>query len=114
VIKFSDLVTTKKSGCARCSSILYALPCQIDRKIAGYFKDFGQPIYPLKRVKLLRINAGGGFHIEGRVGAKIIKFTMPKKFEKGDLKTIKRKTEFESNLIKWMEDKLKISISTSE
>ncbi|KKL57927.1 hypothetical protein LCGC14_2230510 [marine sediment metagenome] len=110
MIKFADLIKIKFSGCTRCFSILYALPCQIDRNIVGYFVSFGKPTYPLKIVNLLRIDADGGYHIEGRLNAKVIKFIMPKEFENSDLRKAARKIEFEEGLAKWMSDKLKIDI----
>lgn len=110
MIKFADLIKIKFSGCARCFSILYALPCQIDRDIAGHFKSFGEPTYPLKKISLLRIDAGSGYHIEGRLNAKVIKFIMPKKFENSDLRKAARKIEFEESLARWMSNKLKIDI----
>lgn len=112
MIKFSDLVSTKVSGCAKCFSVLYALPCQIDRDIAQHFKEaFGKPVYPLKSVSFMRIDAHDGFHIEGRLRAKVIKFVMPKKFEKQDLDKIDRKIEFERCLTKWLESKLNIKVT---
>jgi len=114
MIKFADLVKTKKSGCAKCFSILYALPCQVDRDLVDYLKSFGKPVYPLKSVSFIRIDSGGGYHIEAKLNAKVIKFVMPKKFEKSDLSKVARKIEFETSLAKWMSNKLQISIVTAE
>lgn len=114
MLKFADIVKIKKSGCAKCLSLFYALPCQIDRDIAGYFKSFGKPVYPLKSVSFLRIDANGGYHIEGRLRAKVIKFVMPKKFEKTDLSKAIRKIEFENCLAQWLSNKLNTPIITSE
>lgn len=111
MIKFSDLVTTKTSGCSKCFSVLYTLPCQIDKKIATYFKSFGKPVYPLKSVNFLRIDSMDGFHIEARINAKVIKFVLPKKYEKHDIDKIARKNEFEKQLVEWLTDKLKINIT---
>jgi len=90
--------------------MLYGLPCQIDADIANFLKSFGGPIYPLQSVSLLKIDSTDGFHIEGRLGAKVIKFGMPKKYENSDLAKLKRKIEFELQLKKWLEKKLNIKI----
>lgn len=112
MIKFADLIKTKVSGCAKCFSVLYMLPCQIDRDMAPHFKAaFGKPVYPLKSVSFIRIDTHDGFHIEGRLRAKVIKFVMPKKFEKEDINKIARKIEFERCLLQWLEDKLNIAIT---
>jgi hypothetical protein len=114
MLKFSDIVKIKKSGCAKCLSLFYSLPCQIDRNITKYFTNFGKPVYPLKSVSLLRIDANGGYHIEGRLNAKVIKFVMPKKFNNTDLNKAVRKIEFESCLVKWISNKLNIQISMED
>lgn len=111
MIKFSNLIVTKKSGCAKCFSIIYAIPCQLDKDIALYLEaNFGKPIYPLKSITLLKIDTGDGFHIEGRLNSKIIKFTLPKKYEHADLTNLKRKNDFDEALAKWMSKKLNITI----
>lgn len=114
MIKFTDLIKTKFSGCSKCFSILYALPCQVDKDIVGYLKSFGIPTYSLDKISLLRIEAGSGYSIESRLNAKVIKFVMPKKFKNSDLNKAVRKIEFEESLAKWMSNKLKIDITTSE
>jgi len=112
MIKFSELIKTKISGCAKCFSVLYVLPCQLDKDIAKYFKkSFGDPVYPLKSVSFVRINTHDGFHIEGRIRAKVIKFVMPKKYEKYNINKISKKIEFEDCLLKWLEVKLNIKIA---
>lgn len=111
MIKFADLIKTKTSGCAKCFAVTYALPCQLDKDIAGYLSSFGQPVYPMKSVSFLKIDTSDGFHIEGRMKSKVIKFTMPKKFEQSDINNIPRKIEFEKALSKWMSNKLNILIS---
>ena len=115
MIKFADLITIKYSGCAKCFSIIYGLPCQLDRDVAAFLEaSFGKPVYPLKSVRLLRIDAGDGYHIEGRLGAKVIKFVMPKKYENTDLSKVAKKREFDEALVEWMRNKLKIDIVYEE
>jgi hypothetical protein len=111
MVKFNEAVQTRKSGCSKCFSIIYTLPCLIDKELADFLlNDFGKPKYPLNAVKLLRIDARNGFHIEGRIGTKTIKFVMPKKYEKIDADKIVEKIKFETNLIEWMSQKLNILI----
>ncbi len=114
MLKFADIVKIKQSGCSKCLSLFYSLPCQIDRDIAGYFKGFGKPVYPLKSVSLLRIDANGGYHIEGRLNAKVIKFVMPKKFANTDLSKAVRKIEFENCLAQWISNKLNMPVVIEE
>lgn len=111
MIKFTDITKTKVSSCQKCFALLYALPCQLDNDIVDYLKGFGPPVYPVNSVSFLRIDTADGFHIEGKMKAKLIKFSMPKKFRNTDLDSILRKKEFEKGLIDWMSKKLKISIS---
>lgn len=111
MVKFSEIVKTKKSGCAKCLSVIYAIPCQVDRDLANYLKSFGKPVYPLKAVSFIRIDSGDGYHIEAKLKSKIIKLVIPKKFEKTDLDKTTRKAEFEKQLIDWMSAKLKIQIT---
>jgi len=108
--KFSEAVQTKTSGCAKCFSMIYTLPCILDKEVAKFLTSFGSPKYPLATVKLIRIDAADGFHIEGRIGTKTIKFVMPKKYEKVPIKTIEEKNRFEQCLANWMTQKLNITI----
>lgn len=114
MITFEDLVKTKVSGCAKCFSILYAIPCQLDQDIVDFFENFGTPIYPLGPASLLKMENGSGFSIEGRMKSKVIKFTMPKKYENKDYSKLKEKIDFEKCLSKWLEDKLDIVIEESK
>jgi hypothetical protein len=110
MVSFSDVVKTKTSGCAKCFSMIYTLPCIVDRDLAGYLTSFGPSAYPLDKVRLLRINAKDGFHIEARINTKIIKFVMPKKFEKVSLDKIEELQRFEKSLAAWMSNKLNIVV----
>ena len=111
-MKFDKLVSIKRSGCSKCFSLIYSVPCQIDKSIASAFeKEFGKPVYPIKAVKFLKIQTDDGFVIEGRVGAKILKFSIPKKHETSDFNKIKKKEAFDNCLITWLKKKLKIDIS---
>ena len=107
--KFSDVVQKRVGGCSKCSSIIYTLPCVISRDIEDYLVDFGKPVYPLNAVKLLRIDFLG-FHIEGRVGTKSIKFVMPKKYEKVPQQKIDKLVAFEKALADYITDTLHVEI----
>jgi hypothetical protein len=111
MVKFNEVVQTRKSGCSRCFSIIYTIPCVLDKDLPDYMLvDFGKPKYPLDVVKLIRIDTKDGFHIEGRIGTKVVKFVMPKKYEKVDTNTIQKKIIFEADLAEWMSQKLNILI----
>jgi len=110
-VKFSEAVKMKASGCAKCFAATYTLPCRLDPSIAKYLVSFGKPRYRLDAVKLLRIDTTDGFHIEGKIGLKTIKFTMPKNFAKLHINKIARKKEFEKSLAAWLTDTLKIQIT---
>lgn len=108
-MKFSKVVKTKTGTCAKCFSITYALPCTINTKIVKFLKDFGKPSYAPETTKILSIDSGG-FQIEARIGAKIIKFVMPKKYEKLAPEKMTEKIKFEKALAEWMTDTLGIEI----
>jgi len=110
-MKFSEVVKTERTSCKVCFSILYTLPCQVDRDIPGYLKGFGEPLYPLKSVKLLRIDGKDGYKIESKVGKNLIKFAIPKTLENSNLNENERKIEFEKCLADWMTNKLDITIT---
>jgi hypothetical protein len=108
MVKFADVVKTKTGGCPKCFSVTYSLPYNIDAELAEFLIGFGKPVYDLNAIKVLRINAANGFHIEGRLGAKQIKLVMPKKYEKRG--QIQERDEFERNLADWLTKKLDITV----
>ena len=107
---FNEAVKIKIGSCAKCFSMTYTLPCTLDIKLASYLNSFGLPIYSVEVTKIIRIDSLDGFSIEGRVGNKSIKLTMPKKLEKVDPTKVTRRIEFEKCLTEWMSDKLNIEI----
>ena len=109
-MKFSEAVKSKTNSCSKCFSMTYSLPCLIDIKLASFLKDFGQPVYSIEVTRLLKIDTSDGFHIEGRIGTKSIKFTMPKKFEKVAAEKVTKRIEFEQKLSEWLTDALNIAI----
>ena len=110
MVKFIDTVKIKKSGCTKCFSIFYILPCTINIEIADYLISFGKPLYRLNATSLLRIDTKDNFHIEGKIGSKKIKLVMPKEYLNKDWDSLERKNEFEKCLAKWISDRLKIEI----
>lgn len=107
---FNDVVKTRKVSCKTCLSLWYILPCRLDEEVISYFSKFGEPVYPIKSVKLLRINSKDGYKIEGKIGKNAIKFALPKHLEKQNLNKVSRKLEFEQYLKEWMTNKLDIII----
>jgi len=79
-----------------------------------YFVDFGKPKYPLKSLKLLRIDSKDGYKIESKLGKNVIKFAIPKHLENSNLDADSRKKQFEEALIAWMTNKLDIEIVMGE
>ena len=110
MIKFIDIVKISMSGCSKCFSAVYILPCRIDKDIANYLSEFGLPKYKLNVTKLLRIDTDDGFHIESKIGSKKIKFVMPKSYEKIQLSKNTKKINFEKCIAEWLSDTLNIQI----
>lgn len=113
-IAFNEVVKIKKTTCMKCLSLLYTLPCKVDIDISEYLKGFGNPIYSLKTIKLLRIDTKDGYKIESKIGKNIIKFALPKILEGKDLDKESRKPEFEIQLADWISQKLDIFISAEQ
>jgi hypothetical protein len=110
MVKFIEAVKIKKSGCQKCFSVLYFLPCALNKNIVDYLVNFGKPIYRLNATKLLRIDTNDSLHIEGKIGGKKIKLVMPKSFSNVDWEKIDRKNEFEKRLADWITDTLQINV----
>ena len=109
MVKFSEVVKIKRVACKKCFTLIYTLPCQVDRDLPKYLSSFGKLVYPLKSVTLVKIDSDDGYTIQSKLKKNIIKFLIPKHLEsKGVEKT--RKPEFEKNLVKWMQNKLDIEI----
>jgi len=110
MVLFSEVVNIKRSSCKKCLALVYTIPCRLDENIADYMKGFGVPTYPLKAIKLLRIDTKDGYKIEGKMGKNTIKFAIPKHLEEKNLDKSSRKLEFEGYLKRWMTDKLDITM----
>jgi hypothetical protein len=107
-IKFSDIVKSARKSCDKCLTFKYMVPCEVDKGIASFLKDFGDPDYNLDVVKFLEINSADGHKIKTKVGSIYVKFGVPKELENNINKS--RKKEFEKNIANWIENKLDIKI----
>ena len=108
--RFNEVVKSKSGSCAKCFSMTYSLPCLVDIKLPAYLNGFGLPVYSVEVTKLIHIESVDGFKIEARIGSKIVKFTMPKRYEKVDPSRNTRRIEFERGLAEWISDNLNIQI----
>lgn len=108
MLVFEDIVKIQRTNCKKCLTFLYSLPCQVNKNIAKHLESFGKPIYPLKSVKLLRIDTKDGYKIDSKIGKNAIKFAIPKELE-GKADTW-RKAEFEVALISWLVETLDMPI----
>lgn len=109
-IKFNDIVKNYRSSCDKCISIIYEMPCYVDKDISKYLTSFGTPLYDLNVNNLLKIASEDNYTIEAKLNKIYIKFGMPKELEYTNWDDTTRKLEFEKLLITWIEDKLQISV----
>ena len=113
MVKFIDVVKQQKKSCAKCHSVIYTLPCFIDKDLAAYLVSFGAPLYDPASTKLLRIDTDDGFQIDGTLATKTIKLVIPKALE-GKAEAIMRKKQFETCVCKWLSKVLAIQITPTE
>lgn len=105
-IKFNTAVKVSNiRHCRDCISFLYVLPCALEKDIAPYMSSFGDSLYDLDTAGLYKVNSTDGCKIYGRIMKVNVIFSAPK-----DMPTEYRKMEFENNLIKWLEDKVGVTI----
>jgi hypothetical protein len=114
MVKFNEVVTVKRTSCHKCLTLMYSIPCKVDDNIPKYLKSFGEPLWSLKSIRLLRIDSKDGYKIESKIGKNAIKFAIPKTLENTDLASNLRKQEFEIALAQWMANKLDIPIVIGE
>ena len=108
-MRFLDAVKLRTTGCKKCFTATYELPCCIDVSIVSYLSKFGKPSYNLNIVKLLKITDKNGLKIEGKLNTKVIKLSFPKtKIENIHLNPIK--ISFEKALAAWVSNILGIEI----
>jgi len=109
-IKYSDVVKMSRKSCKTCLTLIYTMPCEVDRALVGYMSPFGESKFDLKVVSLLHIESDDNYTIRSKIGRMAVSLSIPKRFEKFDLDLKTRKPEFEQCLVKWLENKLDISI----
>ena len=109
-MKLLEVVNLQTSGCKKCFTATYTLPCEIDNSLASFFLVFGKPVYNINVVKLLKIVRDDGLKIEGKIGTKQIKLN----FLKNKIDNIHKsplKIQFEKCLSEWLSKTLKIKIT---
>jgi len=108
-IKFTDIIKVTRKACGKYITFVYSVPCELDKSIANLMSNFGKPKFDLNTIKFLHIESTDDYIIKGRLNKTSISITIAKKSKNiGTLNT--RKTEFENNIIKWIENRLGISI----
>jgi hypothetical protein len=108
-IKFTDIIKVTKKTCGKYTTHVYSIPCELDKNIANFMSNFGKPKFDLNTIKFLHIESADDYIIKGRLKRTSISITIAK--ESKNISTLNiRKTEFENNITKWIENKLGISI----
>ena len=110
IIKFSNIVKTTKKACGKTTTLVYTVPCELDKSVAGFMSSFGNPKFDLDTIKFLQIESTDDYTIKGRLDKTSISLSVPKKSKNISIFGIKQ-AEFENNIIKWLEHRLKISIN---
>jgi len=114
-INFLDIVNVTRSSCDKCLMFVYQVPCEIDKSIVSFMESFGEPMYDIDEVNLLKIESDDNYIIEGRLKRTNIKFRIPKKLENTiNIDSNYRKAEFEICLGKWLSSKYNIPIWMNE
>jgi hypothetical protein len=109
-MRLIEVAKMKVSGCKKCFSITYTLPCNIEKSLADYLISFGPIKYKLDVVKLLRIEQDETF-IEAKIGTKTIKLGMPKERSKLVITKVPEKIKFEKALCEWLTVTLRFNIT---
>lgn len=110
MIKFSEAVKIENMSCKSCISLLYTLPCRLDKDIVKYMTNIGTLAYPVGSIRLLKIISNDGFKIEGKLEKNTIKLEIPNTFSNTDINKIDKKIEFDTKLAEWISDKLDMDI----
>lgn len=108
-IKFANIVRVTRKTCGKTITLIYTVPCELDKCIAGFMSSFGKSKFDLDTVKFLHIESIDNYTIKGRLDKTSINFSVPKKSNNVGIFGTKQ-AEFENNIIKWLEHRLKISI----
>lgn len=77
--RFSDLVDHKRLGsCSSCDTNEYQLPLPLTKEIGTYLEPFGQLMYPLDKVGLIKID-NERVNIQARLGRTSIRVKFKQK-----------------------------------
>jgi hypothetical protein len=88
----------KATLCPRCNSFIYHLPVAIDATVAESLVLFGNPVYPLDKFKILKIESEG-IAIDSSLGKKEVRV----KFKKN---AVSMSALFRASLLSWVESKV--------
>jgi hypothetical protein len=94
----SKIKVAKATTCPRCNSFIYYLPLPVEAGLAGHFSVFGEPIYPLDRFKIFKIETEG-ILIDSMVGRSEIRV----KFKQN---AISMSALFRAALLEWVQSKV--------
>lgn len=108
-IKFSDIIKITKKTCSKNITLIYSVPCELDKSLARFMSNFGKPKFDLDTIKFIHIASADDYIIRGRLERTSINFSVPKASKNIGMLGAK-KTQFENNVIKWLENRLKVSI----
>jgi len=88
----------KATSCPRCNSFVYFLPTSIDAALADNLAVFGEPVYPLDRFKVFKIESEG-ISIDSMIGKNELRV----KFKKN---AVSMSALFRASLLSWVESKV--------
>jgi len=109
IIKFADIIKVTKKACGKYITFVYSIPSELDKNIVNFMANFGKSKFDLNTIKFIHIESADDFIIKGRLEKTSISITIAKTSKHiGNINI--RKIEFENNIIKWLEQKLGISI----
>jgi hypothetical protein len=108
-VKFASIVKTTRKTCGNNITVIYTVPCELDKSIAGFMTSLGSPKFDLNTIKFLHIESGD-YTIKGKLDKTNINLSVPKKSKNIGIFGTKQK-ELENNIARWLEHRLGISIN---
>ena len=97
-IQKNQIKVAKTTACPVCNSFSYLLPVQVDTSLAVSLAPIGDPLYPLDKFKLFKIETEA-ILINGMVG----KYDLRVKFKKN---AVSMSAVFRAALLEWVEAKI--------
>jgi hypothetical protein len=94
----NKIIIRKATSCPKCNSFVYTFPANIDPDIAANLSVFGEPIYPLDKFKVLKIETEG-ISIDGLIGRQEIRV----KFKQD---AVSMSALFRTSVLSWIEGKI--------